>query len=57
MITKDEINKLNEFYKKSLTQYGLSDREKEEQLKLRQAYIEAVQQKIQEIRKEEEYNK
>lgn len=57
MITKEEINKLNELYKKSQSQFGLTEREKEEQLQLRQSYVNSVQEKIQELRREEELNR
>ncbi|MDO5564092.1 MAG: DUF896 domain-containing protein [Eubacteriales bacterium] len=46
MVKKEDINRLNELYKKSLTQYGLQDREKEEQALLRQLYIQTIRDKL-----------
>ena len=41
-ITKEEIERINELYKKSQTKTGLMPEERDEQQELRSAYIEAV---------------
>jgi len=41
MIMEDKIKRINELYHKSKSE-GLNDEEKEEQARLRQAYIESV---------------
>ncbi len=41
MIMEDKIKRINELYHKSKSE-GLTDDEKEEQARLRQAYIESV---------------
>ena len=41
MITKAQIDRINELAKKSKTSEGLTEKEKEEQKKLRKEYIEA----------------
>lgn len=41
MITEKDIKRINELYHKSKAE-GLNDAEKEEQAKLRKAYIEAI---------------
>ena len=41
-ITKEDIARINELYRKSQTPGGLSPEEREEQASLRSAYIEAV---------------
>ena len=41
-MTEEQINRINELYKKSRSQEGLTDQEKEEQAFLRRGYIDAV---------------
>ena len=42
MITKEQIDRINELARKSKTEEGLSPEEKEEQAALRKAYVEAM---------------
>ena len=41
MITEDQIKRINELARKSKTEEGLTDAEKEEQQLLRRAYIDS----------------
>ena len=41
MITDEDIKRINELYHKSKTE-GLTDEEKEEQQRLRKAYVDAI---------------
>ena len=42
MVTQEQIDRINYLAKKSRTDEGLTPEEKEEQAKLRQAYVEAM---------------
>jgi len=46
MITQEMIDRINELAHKSKTPEGLSDAEKEEQKKLRRAYIDAFKENV-----------
>lgn len=41
-ITKEDIDRINELYRKSQTGEGLTEKEKELQQELRKAYIQAI---------------
>lgn len=45
-ITEEQIARINELYHKSQTREGLSEAEKEEQHRLRGAYIQAVRENL-----------
>ncbi|HIU02930.1 MAG TPA: DUF896 domain-containing protein [Candidatus Onthocola gallistercoris] len=46
MITDKDIARINELYHKSKTEEGLTPEEKQEQAKLRSAYIAAIRQNL-----------
>lgn len=46
MITKEQIERINELFHKSKTESGLSAEEKEEQQKLRRLYIDSVKESL-----------
>lgn len=46
MITEEQIARINELYHKSQTREGLSEAEKEEQQRLRQAYIKSIRENM-----------
>jgi uncharacterized protein YnzC (UPF0291/DUF896 family) len=41
-ITEEEINRINELYRKQKSEEGLTEEEKEEQKALRQKYVDAI---------------
>ncbi len=45
-MNEQDIKRINDLYKKSKTAEGLTDAEKEEQAKLRRAYIDAVKKNL-----------
>lgn len=45
MVTKEQINRINELYKKQVEQ-GLSEEEKQEQAKLRRLYVDSVKESL-----------
>ena len=45
-ITQKEIDRINELYRKSQTEAGLTPEEKEEQTALRKAYIQAIRRNL-----------
>lgn len=46
MITEEQIARINELYHKSQTREGLSEAEKDEQQRLRKAYIQAIRENM-----------
>ncbi len=46
IITEEQIRRINELYHSSKTPEGLSEKEKEEQRTLREAYIRAVRENL-----------
>lgn len=46
MITQEKINRINALARKSKTEEGLTEAEKEEQAKLRQEYVAAYRQSL-----------
>lgn len=45
-MTNDKIERINELYRKSQTEDGLTDEEKKEQQKLREEYIHSVKRNL-----------
>jgi len=46
MITQEQIDRINELARKSKTEEGLTDEEKDEQAKLRQEYVKAMRESL-----------
>lgn len=45
-MTQEKIDRINELYRKSQTEEGLTDAEKQEQQKLRSEYIQSVKRNL-----------
>jgi uncharacterized protein YnzC (UPF0291/DUF896 family) len=46
MVTTEDISRINELYHKSKTSKGLTEEEREEQQRLRKAYIASVRENL-----------
>lgn len=45
-MTQDKIDRINELYRKSQTEEGLTDAEKKEQQKLRSEYVQSIKRNL-----------